>query len=99
MALKVQWTRESVQQLDAIILYLEARWSERELRSFFGKLDESIEHIRKNPDVHKRSERKQDTREYQLAPQTTIFYTFDDKVVTILLLWSNRMDPGRLKNE
>ena len=54
MALKVQWTRESVQQLDAIILYLEARWSERELRSFFGKLDESIEHIRKNPDVHKR---------------------------------------------
>ncbi len=97
MALRVQWTREAVQDLDVIIDYLETHWSEREIRNFFGKLEEGIQHIRQDPDMYKRSDRRNDAREYQLAPQTTIFYDFDDDVVTILLLWQNRMDPARLK--
>lgn len=97
MALKVQWSREAVQQLDEIIHYLESSWTEREIRGFFGKLEEAIKHISENSGTHKRSLRRKGASEYQLARQTTIFYDFDDNVVTILLLWQNRMDPERLK--
>jgi len=80
-----------------IIDYLETHWSEREISDFFSKLEEGTEHVRRDPDMYKQSERRKDSREYQLAPQTTIFYDLDDTALTILLRWHNRMDPERLK--
>ncbi len=97
MALKLRWTREAVQQLDAIIDYLETNWSEKEIRKFFQKLEEGIKTISEQPELHKLSARKKGAREYQLARQTTIFYDFDEAHVTVLLVWSNRKDSEKLK--
>lgn len=97
MALDVEWTSVAEKQLDRILAYLETNWSEKEIKQFFEKLEEGIETIRVTPEQQKKSIRKRHSYEYQLSPQTTIFYTFDSKKATILLLWSNRMNPKNLK--
>lgn len=97
MALEIVWAEEAEIQLDEIIIYLEENWSEREIRNFFKSLEQGIEAISKSPATHKISARKSNTREYQLSPQTTIFYTFDYKQVVILLLWPNKKNPKNLK--
>jgi plasmid stabilization system protein ParE len=97
MALKVRWTQEAADQLDGVIEYLELNWSEKEIRTFFRKLEEAVTSIAEHPDRNKLSERKGGAREYQLTRHTTIFYDSDDAHVTILLLWQNLMDPKKLR--
>ncbi len=97
MALIVEWTLEAEEQLDDILEYLEANWTDREISNFFNKLEEGLEIIRKKPLQQKKSERKIGTHEYQLTRQVTLFYSFDTTVATILVLWSNRMIPEKLK--
>lgn len=96
MALEIEWTETAEHQLDGIIEYLETNWTTKEIKQFFTKLEQGVETISARPKQQKKSLRKDGTYEYQLSPETTIFYTFDTKQVTILLLWSNRMDPGKL---
>ncbi len=96
MALAIEWTDTAEAQLDDIIAYLESNWTPKEIRQFFNKLEQGIATIASHPTQHKKSIRKANTYEYQLSPQTTIFYTFDAEKVTILLLWSNRMNPNNL---
>lgn len=96
MALEVEWTETAENQLDGIIEYLESNWTIKDINQFFRKLEQGIEIIGNRPKQQKKSLRKEGAYEYQLSPQTTIFYTFDTKKVTIMLLWSNRMNPDKL---
>lgn len=96
MALDVQWTLEAESQLDHIIEYLENNWTDREIENFFKKLEQGIAAISENPLQQKESLRKRGTYEYQLVPQVTLFYVFDESTVDVLLLWSNRMNPENL---
>lgn len=96
MALRVVWSDLAKDQLDEIIDYLESSWTDKEISSFFQRLEQGIESIRKNPATYKQSIRKEGVREFQLSKQTTIFYIFDEKEITILLLWTNRKDPDKL---
>ena len=96
MALTIEWTEEAEKQLDNIIEYLETNWTEKEIKSFFRKLEKGIKTISNKPLQQKKSERKSDTYEYHLSHQTTIFYTFDKEQLPIMILGSNRMNPERL---
>lgn len=94
---KVVWTAEAESQLDETIEYLENNWSEKEIQNFFNRLEKSISAIKIAPHQYKKSSRKIGAREFQLSKQTTIFYSFNETEIIILLLWSNRKNPYRLK--
>lgn len=94
MALEIEWTETAENQLDGIIAYLDANWTIKEIQQFFKNLEQGIETNASRPKQQKKSLRKEGTYEYQVSPQITIFYTIDTE--TILLLWSNRMDPDKL---
>ncbi len=96
MALEIVWSEEAENQLSEIIEYLENEWSEKEIRNFFVRLEESLYEISKNPDTYKNSTRKPGTKEFQHSKQTTIFYTYDQKNVNILLLWPNKQNPDKI---
>ncbi len=96
MALEVVWSDEANEGLDEIMERLEHNWTEKEVRIFFTRLEECLENIKKAPYRQKDSLRKPGTKEYQLSPQTTIFYTFDDKFINILRVWANLKNPGEL---
>ena len=96
MALKIVWADEANEGLDEIIEYLEQRWTEKEIRKFFIRLEDCLEQIKSAPQRQKDSIRKPGTKEYQHSSQTTIFYTYDDKVVNILRVWSNLKNPLKM---
>ena len=96
MALVVRWTIEARTQLSEILTYLEDNWTEKEIRNFFRKLDKGVNTISNSPYQHKKSVRRNGTREYQVTSQVTLFYSVDESMVVILLLWSNRMNPEDL---
>ncbi len=96
MALEVVWTDEANKGLDEIIEHLDEKWTETELKKFFTRLEECLERIKEAPHRQKDSIRKPGTKEYQHSPQTTIFYTYDDRVVNILRVWINFKDSERL---
>jgi plasmid stabilization system protein ParE len=96
MALEIEWTETAENQLDGIIEYLEANWTIKEIKHFFKNLEKAIQTIGNRPKQQKKSLRKDGAYEYQLTSQVTIFYTFDTEKATILLLWSNRMNPDNL---
>lgn len=92
MALTIVWTDEAEHHLDNILAYISNKWTQREVSNFLSALEEGLKIISTKPLKQKKSMRKPNAYEYQLSPQTTIFYEFDEHVVTIMLLWSNRMD-------
>ena len=96
MALKIDWADEANEDLDDIIEYLEEKWTDEQIHNFFTRLEECLTNITEAPYRQKDSLRKEGTKECQHSPQTTIFYSFDDKVVNILRLWTNLKDPDRL---
>lgn len=99
MALELQWTDEAIALLDEIIKHLEENWTEREIKAFFQKLESSLKVILEAPHRHKKSLRKPNTREYLLASHTTIFYTYDEHKLYIMLIWPNRKDPANITTE
>ena len=90
MALKIVWAKEAEDQLDDVIEYLEKNWTEREVEIFFDRLEECLAKIKEAPHRQKDSLRKPRTKEFQHSPLTTIFYSYDENTVNILLLWTNR---------
>ena len=96
MALEIFWADEANEDLDEIIEYLEEKWTEEQIHNFFVRLEECLTNIKVAPHRQKDSIRKAGTKEYQHSSQTTIFYSFDDKVVNILRLWANLKNPGKL---
>lgn len=93
MALDVEWSQEAEFQLDDIIAYLEYRWTAKEIKKFFAKLEKAINTISETPELHKVSTRRENLREFQITKHTTLFYTFNQNKVFIMLLWSNAMNP------
>lgn len=96
MALIIEWTKEAEIQLENILDYLVLNWTQKEVSRFFSDLEEGLEIISNQPLQQKASIRKPKAREYQLSPQTTLFYEFDERVVTVMMLWSNKMNPEDL---
>ena len=97
MALEVVWTDEAKVQLDEIITYLENNWTNKEIISFFRRLEEGLIQISENPHRFKQSDRMKGAREFQLFPHTTLFYSYNDRQVAVMVLWANRKNPGKLK--
>lgn len=93
MALGIVWTKVAETQLEDTIEYLESNWTHKEISKFFKRLEEALDEISKYPQRSKLSQRKVGAREHQLSRHTTIFYTYTETTVAILVLWSNKKNP------
>ena len=94
---KVDWTDESIKNLDSIIEYLTIRWTDREIRNFYKLLEKTIELISRNPLIFPASELKKNVRRTLLSKQTTIYYEIKKNRIIILSLFDNRKNPKSIK--
>ncbi len=94
---KLVWTNKALSDLDAIILYLETNWSEKELRKFFCKLETRINLIAQRPQLYSLSQSRKNLRRSVLIPQVTIYYRIIKDAVEVLRLFDNRQNPENLK--
>ena len=61
MAFEIRWTPEATGTFEAIISWLEQRWTEREIAEFIRKTQLTVQHISDYPEMFKASS-KQDVR-------------------------------------
>ncbi len=94
---KIDWADEARQNLDAIIEYLQNRWTAKEISNFFKKLDKRIDIISRNPHAYPDIDLKSGLRRSVLTEQTSIYYEIKTDSVVILSLFDNRKDPDSLK--
>lgn len=97
MDYKIVWSAESLKNLDNILAYLEAKWTEREISKFKRLLRKQIELILSNPKLFPTSISHPELRKAVLSRQTTLFYKIEGKHIYIVYLFSNKMNPKRIK--
>jgi len=93
----IKWTDEALNNLKLITDYLITKWTERELKIFYNKLEKNLTIISKNPFVFPESGLKKTVRRSVLSKQTTIYYQIKKENVTILSLFDNRRDSKSIK--
>lgn len=97
MDYKIFWSDESLNNLEAVLSYLETEWTEREVTIFKNKLSKQLDLIQKNPKLFPISSIQPRLRKAVLSRQTTIFYELKGFEIHIAYLFSNRMDIRRIK--
>ncbi|HNQ68186.1 MAG TPA: type II toxin-antitoxin system RelE/ParE family toxin [Bacteroidales bacterium] len=93
---KVIWSAEAVENLEKIIAYLEANWTEKEIRKFVKKLEKQITVIKKQPLSFPKSQLIE-ARKSVLSKHTTIFYKVCEDAIFIVTIFDNRQNPENLK--
>lgn len=93
---KVIWSKEAYNNLEAIINYFEAIWTEQELRKFVVKLEKRINLIAQRPQIFPLSHHQSNIRRSVLSKQTTIYYKIRQRKIEIVSLFDTRQDPDRL---
>lgn|SRR5690554_2449449 len=97
MDYKVFWTEEAIRNLEEIIDYLYARWTQREVDNFKLKLSRQIDLINKNPELFPKSSFQPRLRKAVMSKQTTIFYEVKNNIVYLAYIFVNYKSTDRLK--
>jgi plasmid stabilization system protein ParE len=93
---KLEWSKVASLSLNDIFDYLEVNWTEREVRLFSERLENQLEILSTTPEIYKKSMRKKNLHECQIAPYHTLFYTYNDDTLFIVELFDNRQNPKKL---
>ncbi|MCF8364657.1 MAG: type II toxin-antitoxin system RelE/ParE family toxin [Bacteroidales bacterium] len=96
---RIVWSDEALNNLQAIIDYLEFRWTEKEIRNFSKLLDHNIKLILSNPHLFPKSEDFPQFRRLVRSSQTTIYYKIEGDEIHLITLFDNRQNPKKLKHK
>jgi plasmid stabilization system protein ParE len=94
---KIIWTDEALNNLKAIIAYLEQNWTLKEIIKFAKLLDKQLVRIQNNPFLFPATSIKNSTRRSVLTKQITIYYRIINYEIHIVTLFDNRQNPKKLK--
>ena len=94
---KVVWTDEAIDNLEAILDYLDHVWTQREVDNFKKKLGKKIELIEQNPKIFPVSAYNPRLRKAVLSRQTIIFYEIADHVINFIYLFNSKQDIQRIE--
>jgi plasmid stabilization system protein ParE len=96
---KIFISKTAEKKLDKLFDYLIENWSEKVKNEFVTKLDSSLDLIRKQPEIFPKSQKAKDLRKCVLTKQTTLFYRFNTKQISIVTIFDTRQNPKRLNKE
>jgi hypothetical protein len=96
MASTIRWTAEVVKTYEAIILYLQNEWSDKEVTEFANRVNRLLITISNHPYLFKASKYRS-IRKAVIGKQNTLFYFIRNDEIILLTFWDNRQSPA--KNE
>jgi len=94
---KVIVTKRAFIRLEELFNYLETEWLEKVKNDFINKFENAIYQIQKYPEIAPKSNIIHNLHKYVVTKQTSIIYRIDEKSITILTIFDNRMNPSNLK--
>lgn len=96
---KLILSKRASKRLEKLLEYLELEWTRKVKDDFIMKLDKSLIQIQKFPKSCPHTDFVNGLRMLVVTKQTSLFYRFDTKTITIVTIFDNRMNPDRLKTE
>lgn len=94
---EVVWSAKARQGVDAIVTYIESRWTQKEVRQFLSDLQDQVAFISQHPKLFTLIEGTEFVRSCVLTKQTTIYYEFKNDRVEILYVFDTRQNPDKLR--
>jgi plasmid stabilization system protein ParE len=97
MDYKLVWTQEAIDNLEGILDYLIANWSQKEVIQFKYKLSNQIDLILQFPKMFPVSDYNPQLRKAVLSKQTTLFYQIKDEAIYLVYIFVNARNIKRIK--
>ena len=95
MPFTIFWSTEAELSYQSILEYLQAEWTEQEIKNFIKRTDDVLEFIKENPSIYQRV--KANTFKAVLSRQVALYYKIDGLRVILQYFWDTRQDPNKLK--
>lgn len=96
MSYSIEWSDEAETTYIRILLYLEEKWTIREVRHFMARTEEVLGFIDKNPGIYPHSE-KQKIHRAVVTTQVSLYYEVHEQKIILLSFSDNRQDPDKQK--
>ncbi|MDH5603645.1 MAG: type II toxin-antitoxin system RelE/ParE family toxin [Cyclobacteriaceae bacterium] len=86
-------------RLDNLLKYLELEWSVKVKREFIEKIDKALNQIQELPDSFPKSDEVKNLHKCVVTKQTSMYYRYTSKTITIVAIIDNRYSDNRKKKE
>lgn len=96
---KVDISKTAQRKLDTLFDYLVEKWSLKVKNEFVKKLDDCIEIIKEQPEAFPASDKKEGLRKCVVTKQTTLYYRFNSKRISVVTIFDSRQNPKKLNKE
>ncbi len=99
MERKIILSKTAEKILSRLFEYLEEEWSEKVKSDFIKKLDFSISIIKNQPQSFPESKKQKGLRKCVVTKQTTLYYRFNSKQISIMTVFDTRQHPLKFIEE
>ena len=95
----IQWTDKAKFTFNNIILYLQNKWTEREITKFISRTHQVLETLKRYPEICRPSQKRKNVRIAILDKHTQMIYHFKPhkRQLEILLFWNPKQNPDKFK--
>ena len=74
---KINWSQHAINELDAIIEFLNIYWTEKELNRFSNELEKTLDIISANPFIFQESQSQKEVRRAVILSLNSLYYRID----------------------
>jgi len=93
---KIHWTKFALIKLSETMSYLEANWSEKEIKKLFFQLEKTLQLIAFNPFLFQESKKKSGVRRAVILKLNSLYYRVKGNKIEVLSFFSNRKKTPEL---
>jgi len=97
--LKINISKTAEENLDAVLNFIESRWSKKSKEMFLVKFQKAISIISMNPEVFPKSSINKKYRKCVITKQSSLLYSFGSNEVRIHTIFDTRQDPNKIKKD
>ena len=99
MNLKINISKTAEENLDAVLNFIESRWSKKSKEMFLVKFQKAISIISMNPEVFPKSSINKKYRKCVVTKQSSLLYSFGSNEIRIHSIFDTRQDPNKIKKD
>lgn len=99
MNLRVNISKTAEKNLDAVLNFIEARWSKKSKEMYIVKFEKAISIISMNPEIFPKSLVNKKYRKCVITKQSSLLYSFGSNEVRIHTVFDTRQDPNKIKKD
>ena len=94
---EIHWTDNALIELEKTILYLQANWTDKEIRNLAIEIEKTTLLIAKNPFLFPESIFKRTIRKAVILSHNSMYYRTTENRIEILSFFLNKQNPKKRK--